>query len=275
MNHRVLWEMEADELEQHLLRHGRSERAPDASRRLAVAVAVAAAGSGLASTSSAAGAVAVGVRSAWWLVGKWLAIGAASGAVVMGAAASWPRWQAGPAAPVATGKHVQLAPPRASASFDERALNGLGAEADPGPRPAASSAAASRAPFSQRLSTGASRGEARPTAPPDVDRSSKSGDDSPLSLREELGLLQQGRHALDAGDAPRAFDALTRYDQRFPAGRLRVEATALRIEAQFAASESSSARASARAFLASNPQSPAALRVRHLLDVSERPTHKP
>ena len=267
----VLWDMADDELEQHLLRHGRSERAPDVTRRLVLATAVAMAGSGVATTSSAAGAVAVASRSGWWLVAKWLAVGASTGAVVMGAATALPLWRPGVSPPAVSLSHAVLAPPRAIQRTDAKRATAIGQAAEAlVERPEAPSGAPGALPSARATSGSANRSPL--TSASELPSGSTGAEHS---LRAEVALLQQARRALDARDAERARAALSRYDLRFPTGRLRVEATAMRIETQFATGQRDAARAAARTFLIGNPRSPAALRVRGLLASSDRAFEKP
>ena len=79
---------------------------------------------------------------------------------------------------------------------------------------------------------------------------------------------------LRAGDAAGALAALDRYDAQFgKSGSLRVEATALRVEALVRAGQRKRAEALADAFLASHPNSPYATRIRAL--VESRPPSRP
>jgi len=251
-----LWELPDDELEQHLLRHGRSERAPDVTRRLVLAGAVA--GSALATKSAAAGVA----PSVWWLAAKWLALGASSGLVVISLVTSSPpsRLSRSPSA---------FAPaPVAASSTLPSPRNPL--PANVGNTPLALASSPSDASSSAR--SGAARakpdGVTNPLSPAALPEPASGAIASLQSLQEELGLLKKARWALDARATQSAFDTLALYDARFPAGRMRIEAQAMRTEAHFVAGQSKAGQALARAFLASYPQSPAALHVRRLLDMS-------
>lgn len=264
MNDRDLWEMDADEVEQHLLSLGRSERAPGASRRLALA-AVASAGAGLTATASAAASAAVAGRTGW-LVVKWLALGVTSGALVAGAVSGAHGLLIGRSAPMASARQVTAvtSPKRVS---ERAAAVGSVQEESVAPRSAAPSvgpsAASHTAPVRTALSGAKSKESSSP--PPSTELPSVMAG-SNGSLRAELDLLEQARRALDAYAPLNALAALARYDQRFPAGRLRIEAIALRIETEFASGQAETGQSMARAFLAEYPRSPAALRVRRLAD---------
>lgn len=88
---------------------------------------------------------------------------------------------------------------------------------------------------------------------------------APTLLVEEAAALELARQALVAGRAASALAALDGYDQRFPRGELRPEATALRVEALLASENPSEARALGYAFLAKHSRHPAAARVRRAL----------
>ncbi len=90
--------------------------------------------------------------------------------------------------------------------------------------------------------------------------------DAPLGLRDELALIDEARTELSAGNATSALGTLGRYDKRYPQGLLREEATAVRVEALFAAGKTSEGRSTAEAFLREHPQSTHAQHVRSLLD---------
>jgi len=258
MNNRDLWELSDDQLAQQLIRHGRAERAPSAARRLVSSGALAAAGSTLATSAAAAGAA----RSVGWLVVKWLAVGATSGVAVMTLATSLP-----PSRSIGSPKPVPVASePRATRNTPARRENVRPASADG----TATDASGADAP-STALRSGPGRAQPSDAATNPLASSSTpmpSATDPSLSLQEELGLLQQARAALVAHASESAFAALSRYEARFPAGRMHVEALALRTEAYFVAGQAEAFEQQARAFLANYPQNPAALRVRRLLDAS-------
>jgi hypothetical protein len=82
----------------------------------------------------------------------------------------------------------------------------------------------------------------------------------------EIAALDAARSALRSGRTGEALAALDRYDAGYAkAGSLRVEATALRIEALLRSGKRARATSLANAFLARNPKSPYAARVRALI----------
>src|SRR6185503_15077478 len=68
------------------------------------------------------------------------------------------------------------------------------------------------------------------------------------ALECELRLLDEARVALEAHAGTRALAALDTHAQRFPAGGMRIEASALRIEALFALGERDQAETSPARF---------------------------
>lgn len=84
------------------------------------------------------------------------------------------------------------------------------------------------------------------------------------SLADEVAQLQKAKLALKAGNAAQALSELGTYSQRFPRPTLGAEATVLRIEALSQTGDSARAKAMATSFLAKNPTSPYAARLRKL-----------
>ena len=85
------------------------------------------------------------------------------------------------------------------------------------------------------------------------------------SLEGEVTALDRARSALAAGDANRALERLGQYEQAFPKGALRPEATYLRIQALSKAGQHGAARELAARFLAKNPSSPHAAQLQALI----------
>ncbi len=96
--------------------------------------------------------------------------------------------------------------------------------------------------------------------------SASAADAPPLGLRDELALIDAARTSLASGAASSALETLARYDARYPQGQLREEATAVRVEALFAAGRTAEARTVGERFLAEHPSSTHAQHVRSLLD---------
>lgn len=86
------------------------------------------------------------------------------------------------------------------------------------------------------------------------------------TFREELALVSAARSALEAGDIPACLHAVDGYRDQFGSGTFAQEIEVIRIEARLASGDLPGARASAERFLATNPRSPYADRVRSLLD---------
>ena len=117
-------------------------------------------------------------------------------------------------------------------------------------------------------------GEPYPGAAPTSAPSPALGDDRPARangtmLGEELGLLEAARAELAAHRAGQALWALGRHAERFPSGRLGLEADVLRIEALLEIGRAGEAVDLARRFLAANRQSPLAGRVRIMMRDAE------
>jgi hypothetical protein len=83
------------------------------------------------------------------------------------------------------------------------------------------------------------------------------------SVVEEAALLHAARGALAGGDARAALALLDEHGARFPKGALIAERQAARVFALCALGWSTEARRAASAFLAQNPRSPLAARVRN------------
>lgn len=84
------------------------------------------------------------------------------------------------------------------------------------------------------------------------------------SFDEELGLLSAARAGLAARDTPASLRAVERYRSRFPSGLFAEEIEVIRIEALADSGERARAHALAERFLAVNPGSAYAVRVRSL-----------
>jgi outer membrane protein assembly factor BamD (BamD/ComL family) len=84
------------------------------------------------------------------------------------------------------------------------------------------------------------------------------------SLADEVAQLQKAKLALKGGNAGQALSELTTYAQRFPRPMLGTEAAVLRIEALHQSGDATRAKTLAEGFLAKNPNSPYAARLRSL-----------
>ena len=84
------------------------------------------------------------------------------------------------------------------------------------------------------------------------------------SLADEVAQLQKAKLALKGGSPTLALAELVTYGQRFPRPMLGAEATVLRIEALSQTGDGARAKTLAEGFLAKNPNSPYAARLRSL-----------
>jgi hypothetical protein len=233
---------------------GATTAAAAATATVAGAPAAGAATAGAAAASAATGGAAVKVTAGIALL-KWIGIGVTAGVVVLGAA-----HYARPLAPVSGGAVV--APP-AKAGAPPVAL-----AAPPGPPSVPEvTARAEEAPTPARAAT------AEPVAPRHTAEGSQQAPapSAPASprLADEVVLLDSARSALAADDAVAALATLDRHDRIFPDGPLSPEASVLRIEALARHGDDAAALSAARAFLARDPTSPHARRVRAIAESLE------
>jgi len=104
-----------------------------------------------------------------------------------------------------------------------------------------------------------------PTLPPVVPGSGTGpAKQAQGSLADEVAQLQKAKLALKGGSPGQALAELGTYSQRFPRPMLGAEATVLRIEALSQSGDSGRAKSLAEGFLAKNPNSPYAARLRTL-----------
>jgi hypothetical protein len=226
-----------------ILRSADDDRPP--ARSLTATLAAVGTGGALASGAVAAkgASVAAGVSTAKWTtlfgVSKWVGLAMIGGVLVTGTVVVARRSES--PAPVAVVKKP-VVPVRREAPRETPAATPA-PEPPPAPAveaadPAAASAAGRRAVVH---------------AQPDI------------SL--EIAALDEARTALRQGRAGDALAALDRYGAEYGKnGGLRVEATVLRIDALLRSGNRARATALANAFLARNPKSPYAARVRALLE---------
>lgn len=91
------------------------------------------------------------------------------------------------------------------------------------------------------------------------------------SLRRELELVEAARRALRGGNGSACLSSVDRYEQEFPSGQFSQEGQVMRIEALALIGSREKAGGLAHAFLADNPTSPYAERVRSVLARVESP----
>ncbi len=92
---------------------------------------------------------------------------------------------------------------------------------------------------------------------------------APATLSDELEALKLASTALNAGDASAALKALDRYDQLLDGGKLRAEATLLRIQALARSGNVQAASALAQQFVDRNPDSPLVDRARAFIQTTD------
>jgi hypothetical protein len=249
-------EDEARLLAATLVRMARADRPSRAAyHRVLGAVAKAGVAGGFLAGSSAGAGVAVssksGLSAVALSVAKWTAVGAIGSALVVSAprvVSRVPMLHARGVSHVADPpkKRVAVEPPR---------------EAAPAPSPHLPSSAdstSSVAPVSP-LPT-AVRAASAPAAPTNASRA------APDALLSEVAELDKARSLLVAKAPDRALAALDAYAERYPTGILRLEATALRIEALAKSGRTGPALALGKQFLAAHARTPLAYRVREILD---------
>lgn len=247
----------------------------------AVAAPVAAA----AAATSVAGRAATFSLTKWTLIGALGVAGAGTGTVAyLGSTRGVePQSAAVPTAPAKGERHAPLAaapaeepasaPPQVVplASEPVRAAPSI-AGAPASPRGVAAPAAAGPAVGAPAPTT-----PAAPTAAPaspeaaQVTRPAPSatGGAAAVSIAEEVALVDRARHALRQGRAGEAFDTLSLYQSRWPNGVLSTEVRVLRVEAQLRLGQRASAQRDARAFIAVQPNSRYATRLRELFAPGE------
>jgi hypothetical protein len=226
-----------------LLRSADDDRAP--ARSLPRTLAAVGVGGALASGAVAAkgASVAAGVSAAKWTTlfgfSKWVGLAVISGVLVTGT--------------VVVARRAQQ-------------RTSVAAVSNPGALPRRSATHMPATAVAPEAPRGAAVGADDPTPATAVGRRAAAVRSQPdISL--EIASLDGARTALRRGNAGGALAALDRYDAEFgKSGGLRVEATVLRIDALLRSGNRARATALANAFLARNPKSPYAARVRALLE---------
>jgi hypothetical protein len=241
---------------------------------LGIAGAVATSGVARAATELAAGggggAVATkGATLTGIAIAKWFGAGVAVGALTMGGVAVL---TAPHLAPVAPAPITRSAPPVTPAPITGTAPpRGEGGQ-EARPVPARASDPTSPVDESPGGMEPATRARGAPPAarPDEVDAPAPPTDRARdlaggPSLVEEVGSLDRARAALASGDPREALSRLARHEQRFPSGALEPEAVVLRVRALVQLGQQAEAHALAGRFLAAQPNSPQAARLRALI----------
>ena len=230
---RLIEEAGGDALENSLLQLARSEGPSTDGRRKILAAIAAASATSLATQQ----AQAVSTAGKGMTVAKWGVLAVAAVAI--------------PAAILLRGGD-DATPLKPAPS----ALKAPASEVKATPAPAAPQADAPAPLALEDLPTLPSVAPATGTAP--------SGKQAQGSLADEVAQLQKAKLALKGGSPAQALAELATYSQRFPRPMLGTEAAVLRIEALSQSGDSARAKTLAEGFLAKNPNSPYAARLRSL-----------
>lgn len=258
-----------DDVCELLLQVARRERAPHGARDRALAsLATMSLGAAAASTAKAAVAAPALTSGGGILAAKWLVIGLGGALVGLTAIDRVGRALAPPAGPVAASTtaaspaepHVALA--RSAASVAEPVAT----------RPVTNPVA--------RAAPVVTPSSLAPDAPAPADPVSASpsvasfAEPSSAQLAREVAVLRQARAALAQGRPGHALATLAAFHREFPVGVLGTEEAALRVEIAFAMGDPKASELAQR-FVAQNPVSPLAARVRSLLDAQRASGAKP
>ena len=279
----------ATDFERDLLRSWGREQPSDGARQATLALVAGAAALGASTTASTAaaaglkaatssiapkvGTLGAGALAKWVLVGAGVVALAAGGAAVEVARSSSRGTQA---TVVEVGAAAPAAPPVASVAAPA-----------PRPQPQASAVTATAtetaAPMATPMATATSAPALRPVpapVPPTTPTTPPAAQTTPvapeprapaLALGQQVAALDRAREALAAGNAAGALRQLDEYDREFPRGVLAQEATAVRIDALAQQGNLDAAARLAERFLAANPRSPNAARLRLLVQRAHNP----
>jgi outer membrane protein assembly factor BamD (BamD/ComL family) len=91
-----------------------------------------------------------------------------------------------------------------------------------------------------------------------------------VSLEAELATVDAARRALNQNNAALALIELSRHAERFPRGKLQLEAQVLRVRALKLSGREAEARELGRQFIVQHPRSPLVPRVREIIEPSGR-----
>ena len=252
----------ATDFERELLRSWEREQPSDAAREGALALvgvasppASTAVAAGLKAATGAAGSMApkaatLGIAA----LGKWAIVGAGVVVLAVGGATVEYARSSSPSSPsqetpvtVSAAAPVVAATPTATATAE--------ASSAPAPLPTAVPPPVVPVP------------PAAPAAPAALEPPRPPA----LGLGQQVAALDRARDALASGNAGGALRLVDEYDRQFPRGALAQEATALRIEALFQQGNRDAAVRMAERFLAANPKSPHAGRIRLLVQHASNP----
>jgi hypothetical protein len=263
---------EARALLDDLVRAAQGERpGPLSMQRTVVALGLGATSLTAATTATATGAAAVASKSAGMglsilSIVKAATVGVVAGGIALGAAASTGLLSREPEAPSAVVSPAVAAQEQKRAT-DLASKSGVpaaeGIEKDDDPQAGDNAPAAPGA----RQQPGGLR---RPALAPQLDDPVSTEGREPMpaneaTLADEVRMLEAARSEISRRRAGAAIEILDRYRRDFPDGRLALEADVLRIESLFRSGKASAAVGLADKFLAANPTSPLASRVRTMV----------
>lgn len=247
-----------DDFGRDLLRAGKTAEAPEERMRArametVTKMALVAGGTtAAAATTAKAGALATALKGLLSIKG--LLVVAAASAAVCGSVYAYERLghvtpAAPPIPPNATAIATATAMPTTPVLIATTATTEDSVSASPPPTPTTMTA-----PTAPTAPTARASGS--------TSTSAKTGTSS---LSEELGLVDDARKALAAGDPTTALRSVAEHDRRFPAGALATERDVVRIDALVAAGRRDEANARARTFLARHPHAAQAERIAKLV----------
>jgi hypothetical protein len=232
-----------------------------------VAAAATATGSAAAAATAAVAGKSAGVGLSALSIVKAAAVGVAVGAVVLGTAASTGMLSRGPEAP------TEAAAVSAGVAPEGHAHRPKSGTAEANRNEAIEQDHDEPAQANPALPAAGARpnaGSNRPAVASPVDGlQSPAGQarapSGEATLADEVRMLEAAKSEISAGRPGVAVEILDRYRRSFPNGRLALEADVLRIESLFRTGRASTAIGLANKFLAANPQSTLAGRVRAML----------
>jgi hypothetical protein len=251
------------DLERFLVQQARCDRAPRAAlQRTIVSLTSASLGLSLAGGAKLAWATSAAGKVTPWLIAKCVAVGmSATLATLVGAEQLQQAYQASHAStggPTPSQSAVVLGRPvKAPSATTSPAAPLIALPLLATPRVAEGSPSAPAAPLEADAPP-----SSRLDLPSSTNFDSVGGAGSPAALAREVARLSSVRASLVAGAPRAALQALDRYALDFPAGALRAEAAALRVEAVAMLGDRALVRRLTADFLTNFPSSPLVERVR-------------
>jgi hypothetical protein len=231
------------------------------------------------STAAAATATTAGTAASVGVL-KWIGIGVVAGLLTVGGVEA--TRDSGEASPIAV-RNVdalrrlpsEAAPAGPAVERADRAETPAPAVPEPALDPILAGPSAPAA-VSKPSSRGGSEPGLVPTAPaPSRPETAAATPAGKPTLADEVAALDRAREALQQKNPAAALAALEKHDAQFAGGTLGPEATVLRIEATLARGDRAGAARLATEFLAANPRSPHASRVRSVLAEASSPAESP